>query len=282
MKGDSFGKMWGGLFRGKTKSPIQQPPDLSQPVRIPYGAFRFKVEVPKGVEFQVLGSTDLKTWLPLGAEKAATENPEYVDSTASRYTFRFYRLVVGEVFSRQILGYAGLTVPPGFSMIANPFRCENPSVSALFPNVPDGTMLHKFDNQLFRLTENLVQEGKWLNPSHTLNPGEGAIYFNPTSDFTVVNLTGEVPHGKLLNPIPSGFSIRSSMVPQAGRLNVDLGFPVVEGDVIHQYDRDQQKYLIHTYDPARWERDPPVIGVGESFWVGKTAPSNWIQEFDFG
>jgi hypothetical protein len=85
--------------------------------------------------------------------------------------------------------------------------------------------------------------------------------------------------GNLLMPIAAGFSIRSSQIPKPGRLHSDLGFPVGEGDVVHLFDRNQQKYVIHEYDPYEWESDPPVVGVGESFWIGKTTPANWIQNF---
>jgi hypothetical protein len=69
------------------------------------------------------------------------------------------------------------------------------------------------------------------------------------------------------------------MVPQSGRLHLDLGFPIAADDVIHLFDRDTQKYVIMEYDEARWNDNPPVVGIGESFWVGKNVAGNWIQEF---
>jgi len=108
-------------------------------------------------------------------------------------------------------------------------------------------------------------------------PGEGAIFFNPTSDFKNINFIGEVTRGNLLLPIAAGFSIRSSQIPKPGRLHSDLGFPISEGDVIHLFDRDRQNYVIYQYDKKKWSSNPPVVNVGEAFWIGKTAPGDWVQ-----
>jgi len=76
-----------------------------------------------------------------------------------------------------------------------------------------------------------------------------------------------------------GFSMRSSPVPQPGRLHLDLGFPISDGDVIHLFDRDQQKYVLYPFSAAAWASNPPILGVGESFWVAKESAKNWIRSF---
>jgi hypothetical protein len=88
---------------------------------------------------------------------------------------------------------------------------------------------------------------------------------------------GEVMRGDLILPIPSGFSIRSSMVPLPGRLDGDLQLPMFDGDVVHLFDRDRQDYAIHTYRDGKWTPTPPVIAIGESFWIGRTTAGNWVQ-----
>ena len=138
--------------------------------------------------------------------------------------------------------------------------------------------LNKFDTRLFRLAENAVEGGKWTNPSERLMPGEGAIFFNPTSDYKSFSFVGSVMQGNPSIPIPSGFSIRSSLLPQAGNLE-DLGFPIAEGDVIHLFDRDRQKYVLYPYEGGKWTEGPPLVSVGESFWVAKTEPGNWTRSF---
>ena len=68
-------------------------------------------------------------------------------------------------------------------------------------------------------------------------------------------------------------------MPQPGRLHADLGFPIAEGDVIHLFDRDQQKYVLYPFDAATWSSNPPTVGVGESFWVAKQSAKNWTGGF---
>ena len=82
---------------------------------------------------------------------------------------------------------------------------------------------------------------------------------------------------KVLAPPAPGDAVRfPSLVPQPGSLD-DLQFPVANGDVIHLYDRDQQKYVLYPYENGKWMAGVPVISVGESFWVAKTEPGNWTR-----
>ncbi len=262
-------------FIRKNKSNVILSPTLGSPVRFPHGPFQFQIRLPLGSAYQVFASTDLQNWMVLSEGTAASEMVDYVDSEASRFSFRFYRVTTQISASTNVLGYAAVPFPPGFSMIANPFSAASNTVGSLLAGLPDGTTLCKFDTSLFRLTNNAVKLGKWVNASETLIPGEGAIIFNPTTDFKTLNFAGELNQGRLLNPIPSGFSIRSSLVPQPGRLNIDLGFPLTEGDVVHIFDRDQQRYVVYPFPSKIWDDNAPILGVGESFWIGKTTPGNW-------
>jgi hypothetical protein len=274
----SVGESLSSLFHRKTKTEPVRPPRLTSPVRFPYGPFQFKFQMPKGISYEIQASTNLQAWQPVFEGKSSGE-VDYVDSEASKLSYRFYRVLAEKVLSANAVGYVTINAPPGYSMIANPLQAVSNTLSAILPNMADGTALNKFDNSSFRLTENSVTSGNWANLNETLSPGEGAIFFNPTSDFRNINFAGEVPQGTLLLPIAAGFSVRSSQIPRAGRLHSDLGFPIAVGDVIHLFDRDRQKYVIYEYDAKKWDSDPPILGVGESFWIGKTTPGNWIQTF---
>lgn len=265
-------------FLGGAKHQSATRPTLGESRRFPYGPFRFKTQLPKGREFTVHASTDLRTWTSIGKGIGAEDKVEYIDSEAFKFSYRFYRLQTGELWSLNVIGYASVSLPPGFSMIANPFDSAD-TIGEVLKGWPDGTTLNKFDTRLFRLTENAVKQGKWTDPDEKLLHGEGAIFFNPTSDYKSASFTGEVIQGHLALPIPAGFSVRSSLVPQAGNLVDDLGFPITNGDVIHIFDRERQKYLLHPYENAHWPAGPPVVSVGESFWVAKTEPGNWIRRF---
>jgi hypothetical protein len=268
-------------FLGGKKRQGIAPPALIEPLRFPYGPFRFRTRLVKGAKYAILASTDLRTWSQTSQGIAKEEVVEYVDSEAFKFTCRFYRLQVGDVFSSNVIGYASVSLPPGFSMIANPFDTSY-GVAETFKGWPEGTTLNRFDTMLFKLVENGVKDGKWLNPDEKLVPGEGAIFFNPTTDYKSASFVGDVVQGSLSVPIPAGFSIRSALVPKPGNLADDLRFPISDGDVIHLFDRERQKYLLHPYQDGRWTAGAPTLGVGEAFWVAKTAPGNWSYTLEIG
>ncbi|PWU15811.1 MAG: hypothetical protein C5B50_14620 [Verrucomicrobia bacterium] len=262
--------------KGKKTAEIA-PPQLIEPLRVPYGPFRFKARLPKGMAYEVHVCTDLRNWKILSSDNAGAETLEYLDSEAFKFSYRFYRLFAEDVASVNVIGYASVTLPPGLSMIANPFETHE-TVSELFKGWPDGTRLDKFDTRLFRLGENILEHGKWSKPSERLMPGEGAIFRNPTDDYKSVSFVGEVMQGNLSVPVPAGFSIRSSLLPQVGNLE-ELKFPIANGDIIHVFDRDRQKYVLHPYENGKWTDGTPILGIAESFWVAKTEPGNWRQSF---
>jgi hypothetical protein len=272
----SVGQSITGFFGRKSKA-VAAAARLSSAARFPYGPFQFKFQITKGLSYEIQASSNLEVWQPISAEKATGDTVDYVDSDASKFSQRFYRVLAETVFSDNVIGYASVSVPPGYSLIANPLQAPSNAVSAILPDMPNGTVLNKFDTHLFKLTDNAVKNDKWINPDETLSPGEGAIFFNPATDFKILNFAGEVLQGNLLLPIASGFSIHSSQVPKPGRLHADLSFPIHEGDVVHLFDRDHQKYVIYEYDRNKWDSNPPILGVGEAFWIGKTTPGNWVQ-----
>ena len=202
------------------------PPILGSGTRFPYGPFRFKAELPKGMPYEVQVASDLEHWVTLAQGVAPDAGIEYVDSQASNYNHRFYRVVANAVHSANVIGYASTTLPPGFSMIANPFDAANNTIAELIKGWPDGTTFNKFDTRLFRLSDNAVKRGKWTNPGEKLLPNEGGIFFNPTSDYKSLNFVGDVMQGNLSLPIPAGFSVRSSLLPHPGQLDEDLDFPL--------------------------------------------------------
>src|SRR5712692_5536640 len=132
----SFYDRIAALFPGQGRVPIQsQPPELLSPERFPYGPFRFEVVVPMEGSYRIEATTNLKNWLVLSNAHLAGRS-EFVDSEASKFSYRFYRLTGQDIPSSNVLGYATVPFPPGFSMIANPFLSTAASVSQLFREVP--------------------------------------------------------------------------------------------------------------------------------------------------
>lgn len=252
------------------------PPVLTGANRFPYGPFQFSTQLPKGTPYEIHSSAEFRTWSVI-AQGTGNGPLEFLDSEASKFNHRFYRVIAGDLPSVNILGYATMTLPPGYSMINNPFDAANNSVGELFKDWPDGTMLSRFDLRMYRLSENKVRTGKWTNPMEQLQPGDGAVFFNPTTDYKTLTFVGEVVQGNLSIPVPAGFSVRSSLIPQSGALVEELEFPIADGDVVHLFDRDQQKYVTYPRENGKWKSGAPVVSIGESFWIAKTSAENWTR-----
>ena len=266
-----------GPHLGGRKIAVIVPPALRDANRLPNGTFQFKAQLSKGTPFVVQASSDLETWSPVLNGIASGEVTNYADAHASRFNCRFYRLLAGKAPGSNVLGYVSITLPPGFSMIGNPLDGPTNTLGKVFKDWPDGTTFNKFDTQLFRLVESAVRFSQWTNPSEQISPGEGGIFFNPTSDYRSVCFTGEVLPKNLSISIPPGFSIRSSPLPQSGNLVEDLEFPITDGDVIHLFDRDKQQYVLYPYENGRWTTGAPLTSVGEAFWVAKREQGTWTR-----
>jgi hypothetical protein len=192
------------------------------------------------------------------------------------------------VYSLNVVGYYNITVPAnGFALIANQLNTTNNTLAGLLPSVPDRTAVYKWTGTTFAISTfeedpDRPGAGEW-SQNFTLNPGEGAFIKNPslTSPLTIT-FVGEVLQGSLTNPIPVGFSIRSSMVPQAGGVRSVLGLPVADGDTVYRW--TGSTYAISTWEEPEpgqgdWSAGEPTAQVGEAFFVKKDAPTQWIRSF---
>jgi hypothetical protein len=152
---------------------------------------KFKAQVAKDSLYEVQATTNFKEWSSI-LKDTSSEEIDFVDPAASKFSYRFYRLKVNGIYSRNIIGYVTVTLVPGFSMIANPLIGADNSVGHLFKGFPDGTMLAKYDSQVHRMTENSIKAEKWTNPAEKLLLGEGAVFFNPTFDYKPFSFVGDV------------------------------------------------------------------------------------------
>jgi len=198
------------------------------------------------------------------------------------------------VFSVNAVGFVKVTVPAGFTIIANPLNNTAPNgntVSNLFPSIPDGTTIYKFNGTGYIINSAAVippDPAIWDDDNMTLVPGEGAFIKNGgTTPFDVV-FVGDVMQGSLSNALPAGFSLKSSQVPQSAPLSDsdavatnDLGFPAADGDTIYLFRNGA--YVIDSWIGAGanvWDPDIPTPNVGEGFFVKKAAAANWTRSFN--
>jgi hypothetical protein len=209
---------------------------------------------------------------------------DYTD-TAATNAYRFYRCQTESLKSCNAVGYVDVAMPAGHSMIANPLQAVDNRVCAVLTNVPNGTPLLKWDEINDEWFETIVcfDGYGWLtselelDTNTTLAVGEGAFIELPAA--TNQCFVGKFLQGDLVNPVPSGWSIRASKVPISGEVVSDLGAPIWEGDMVIRWVNGA--YEVYAYRNGMWiddegeEVSEPAISIGESFWIVK--PTDWEQ-----
>jgi hypothetical protein len=193
------------------------------------------------------------------------------------------------VYSVNAVGYVNTPLTAGkFNLVSNPLDSSSDVITNLFAALPNNSTVFKYVNGQY--TSYLkVSPTTWLPAAAgtvEVNPGEGVfVRVGGTANVTVT-FVGEVRQGALSHPVPQGFSIQSSEVPQTGGLQTTLGFTPVSGDTVFQFDPDAgyTSKLFQT-GPGWLGGEPqigvnPKVGVGEAFFVRRTgAAGAWTRNF---
>jgi len=187
-----------------------------------------------------------------------------------------------QVYSVNAVGYVNKSIPAGFSIVANPLNHGENKVADVFGANPGALTVYRFGDAGFAINSYDTDFEEWENGDDVINPGEGFFVLNSGDAAVNITFVGEVPQGDLSNALPQGFSIRSSQVPQSGKLDADLGFPTDEGVTVYQF--GAAGYAISAYDADFEEWDTadgagPVVGVAEGFWVLRETATNWTRSF---
>jgi hypothetical protein len=179
---------------------------------------------------------------------------------------------LAQVYSVNAVGYVNFPAPVGFSLIANPLDNKTGNnLNNLITNVPLGTTIYKFDGASGFSSS--VFFGTWV-PDVTLVPGEGAFINLDTA--TTLTFVGEVMQGALTTPVPAGFSIKSSQVPQSVELGT-IGFPAGLGDTVYFFRAGAYVSSVWFGGPNFGPAATPAVG--ESFFVNATAAGTWSRTF---
>jgi hypothetical protein len=187
------------------------------------------------------------------------------------------------VYSVNAVGFVNVNLPPGFSLVSNPLEGPNAAantVSALFPTtLPNNCAVFKFDTATGTFVSSTFFFGAWSNPNLSLVPGEG-FFFRNSSPSTITNtFVGNVKQGTLATPLAAGFTLVSSQVPQAGLVSTDLGLPIANTETVFKFNNTLNQYDGSTFFFGSWSGGEPTIGVGEGFFVKKTASASWTRTF---
>jgi len=149
----------------------------------------------------------------------------------------------------------------------------NNSIQALLPDVPNFSQFLKWTGSGFVSASMFF--GTWDN-NLSLNPGEGG-FLNVASPITVT-FVGEVMQGSLTNPIPAGYSIRSSQVPQSGGVTTTLGLSQLP-NFSQVLTWNGSGYTSYSLFFGAWDPSEPVINVGQSFFVNTATAVDWTRTF---
>lgn len=184
-----------------------------------------------------------------------------------------------QVYSVNAVGYVNVTAPAnGFNLVANQLNASpNNAVSNIFAGVPEGTLVYSWNGSAFTIAT--FEFGEWSNGGIQVGPGAGAFLRNPGATPLTVTFVGEVPQGTLTTTYPSGFTLLSSKVPQAGELQAVLGFSPAEGDIVYKWNVAQQKYDLFTFEFAEWSPSKPTLAVGEGFFIKAASGGTWTRNF---
>jgi len=202
---------------------------------------------------------------------------------------------MAQVYSVNAVGYVNTTLLPGFNLISNPLNnttgntIQNLFGTGIQGTIPNGTLVYFFDpvNDRFIIANYDDIDGAFgpaAEASTVVAPGNGVFLFNPSANNLTCTFVGEVMQGEPLNnPLPQGFSIKASQVPQEGRVKTDLFLGGAQGDLMYQWDPVADRYIPSTYDDidANWTTGTaePTIKVGEAFYLFKAAAGTWSRTF---
>jgi len=191
---------------------------------------------------------------------------------------------MAQVYSVNVVGYINKSLPKGFYMLANQLDNKTGNkVVDLIPAPPNNTFVFKFNPATGGYDAIDYVDGAWEGDfvdTLTLSPGEGAFISSAVSHN--VTFVGEVQLTSDVT-IPSGFSIRSSVVPQSVPVD-QIAFPASNNDFVFQYNPATGGYIANDYVDGAWEGDgggtAPTPAIGESFFISHSgAATHWIRNF---
>ena len=200
------------------------------------------------------------------------------------------------VYSQNTVGYVNLNLVAGYNLVANPLDVGGNTLAEVLPSAPNNARVFKFSNGTFEDAVTFITGVGWFpDATKKLSPGEGAfIQLDAAASLTFV---GQVHEGNISSSIATGYSIQSSQLPISLPLGkasdpektsttsaTTLRFPAANNDQIYQFNAASQGYKdASTYiDGIGWfpgDVNGPAPGVGEAFFVLRSAAKSWTRNY---
>jgi hypothetical protein len=199
--------------------------------------------------------------------------------------------VAQTVYSQNVVGYVNVVFPANsYSLVANPLNnTTGNTISNLFSaSNPIGVTAYGWNGSFFAANQLDEFGGGWANPNADLSPGIGFFLQNGSTPFTNT-FVGDVMQGTLTVPLPVGYSLVASKVPQTGFVQ-DLGVNATPGDTIYLWNGSffaacQLDEFGGGWPPVTGftvdNTKGPQIGVAQSFFYQKapTSTATFVRTF---
>jgi hypothetical protein len=228
---------------------------------------RWAPNEPCGIEW----TDNFRDWHLLSSDPTGGKDGCVEDTVGSVET-RCYRAWAGGRLVDTQVGFLKRSIPAGISLISNPFDRGDNTLANLFPAVPEGTAIYKWDESALTFTTCIFHDGSWSAPTMTLHPGEGAVIWVPNPQ--TLRFTGLIQDA-FYRPVPCGWSLRGAPMPWAGGLASRQCYPCADGsggqtDEVLILCGDGMGYQKWSSTNLGWIPAPgPEPRPGEGFWCYK-------------
>ena len=210
------------------------------------------------------------------------------------------------VYSLNIVGYATVTINPGYNLLANPLDAGSTNGAGSIMPILDGEQILTWNGSSFAevmYDSTAVPTPGWVLADDTtpaappsLPPGQGFFLFNPNTTATNFTFVGQVvpgPGSSNTISLKAGYNLVGSALPAAavsgGAItNAPVSLPVIDGMVLLQWSNG--KYNEVMYDSTAvptpgWvladdttPAAPPAYSIGSGMFIFNPGATRlWTQ-----
>jgi hypothetical protein len=200
------------------------------------------------------------------------------------------------VYSLNIVGYATVTIPSGYSLLANPLSAGATNGANEIMPIIDSELILTWNGSKFNQTGYDSTFGGWVGADGTtpsvppsLPPGQGFFFFNPAPATNVTFVGQVVPGPSSTNTLslPSGYSLVGSPLPAnvTTITNTPVSLPVIDSMLILTW--NGSKYTQTGFDSTfgGWvgadgttPSVAPPYSIGQGFFFFNPGPTaQWKQ-----
>ena len=198
------------------------------------------------------------------------------------------------VYSLNVVGYVNVSVPAGYSLLANPLSAGVTNGANEIMNLVDGSVYLTWNGSGFNYASYDTGFGGWVDANFAptvapqLPPGKAFFFFNPGAAYTQTFVGQVVPGPSTTNnlALPAGYSMVGSPLPASATAitAAPVSLPQIDGMVILQW--NGSGYVYSSYDTGfgGWvdanfqSKAAPGYNVGSGFFFfNPGAPTTWPQ-----